>query len=130
VGWALANVWYDKYIGPPPQNSPLESLFILLALRRMEADLLSTRALVHASLTSESHVDPTIKAFKEYADKVLPFLANAQDTEKQKERDALFRFAKTKVSINKKSLYAKQAAELRRTDAHKQFKLRPRTPGL
>lgn len=130
MGWALSNVWYDKHEGPPPQNSPLESLFILIALRRMEAELLATRALVHASLTADSHIDPTVKAYQEYADKLLPFLATAQDLERQKEREALLRFSKTKVSINKKMLYQKQAEHLRRGDAHQRFTLKPRMPGL
>lgn len=130
MGWALANVWYDKHEGPPPQKSPLESLFMLIALRRMEVELLATRALVHASMTSESQVDPTVKAYKEYADKLLPFLATAQDLEQQRERDALLRFSKTKVAINKKALYKKQAEQLRRGDAHSRFKLKPRMPGL
>lgn len=130
MGWALGNVWYDKHDGPPPQKSPLESLFILIALRRMETNLLATRALVHASLTSESHFDPTVKAYKEYADKLLPFLSKAQDIEKQKEVDALLRFSKTKVQINKKALYKKQAEQLKRGEAHNRFKLKPRMPGL
>jgi hypothetical protein len=130
VGWALANVWYDKYDGPPPQNSPLESLFMILVLRRMETDLLATRALVHASMTAESNVDPTVKAFKEYTDRALPFLAGAQDLEKQAEIEALLRFSKVKVGINKKMLYQKQAAQLKRGEASSRFKLKPKMPGL
>lgn len=131
MGWALANVWYDKHEGPPPQHSPLESLFILLALRRMETDLLATRAIVHASMTSESQVDPIVNAYKEYADKALPFLSGAQDVDKQKEVDALLRFSKVKVAINKKALYKKQAQKLKPTgDPGGRFKLKPRMPGL
>lgn len=129
MGWALANVWYDKHEGPPPQDSPLESLFMIVALRRMEADLLSTRAIVHASMTPESNVDPTVKAFKDYADRALPFLAAAQDLEHQQEREALLRFSKTKVRISTKKVYAPKAAKLGKAGADK-FKLRPRMPGL
>lgn len=113
MGWALANVWYDKYPRVPDANSPLESLFMLVTLRRMEAEVLSTRAIVHASMTSDTQVDPTVKAYKEYADKVLPFLAGAQDLELQKEKDALLRFAKTKLQLRNKNLYKKQGAQLR-----------------
>ena len=75
MGWALANVWYDKYDGPPPTNSPLESVFMLLTLRRMEAEALSTRALLTAALIGpEAKADPAVKAYEEYADKVLPRL--------------------------------------------------------
>lgn len=130
MGWALANVWYDKYEGPPPQNSPLESLFMILAMRRMEADLLATRALVHASMSPDAKPDPTIKAFQEYADKVLPFLAASMDADKQKERDILLRFTKIKARIDKREIYKKQAAALRRGASPDKFKLRPRMPGL
>lgn len=132
MGWALANVWYDKYEGPPPPNTPLESVFMLVAMRRMEADLLATRALVHASLSPDAKPDPTIKAFQEYADKAIPFLATAQDLERKKERDALLAFTKLKARIDKKTIYKKQAEQLQRhsTGAPSKFKLRPRMPGL
>lgn len=103
---------------------------MILVLRRMETELLATRALVHASMTAESNVDPTIKAYKEYTDLALPFLAGAQDLEKQKEIEALLRFSKVKVGINKKMLYQKQADQLKRGEASSRFKLKPKMPGL
>ena len=132
MGWALGNVMYDKYPGLPPPNSPQESLFMLIALRRMEAELLSTRALVHAGITSESQVEPIVKAFQEYADKTLPFLANAQNLDQQAEKEALLRFTKIKARINKTELYKKKAALLRKgaSKPPDKFKLQPRMPGL
>lgn len=131
MGWALANVWYDKYIGPPLPNSPLESLFMLVSLRRMEAELLSTRAVVHAAMmTPESKTDPVVKAFQEYADKALPFLANAQDDERRDEREALLAFTKTKVQINKKTVYQQRNQRLAAAMSAKQHRIRPRMPGL
>lgn len=131
MGWALANVWYDKYDGPPPQKTPLESLFMLVALRRMEADLLATRALVHASVTQES-LKPTVKAYMDYADMQLPFLAAAGDMEKTKEREALLKFVKVRARIDKRTIYKKQQAQLasRGVGAGSKFKLKSRTPGL
>ncbi len=104
---------------------------MLVCLRRMEADLLATRALVHAGLTSES-LKPTVKAYTEYADKLLPFLAAAGDTEKTKEREALLKFVKVRAKIDKKHIYRKQAAQLaaRGVGAGSKFKLRSREPGL
>lgn len=133
MGWALGNVWYDKYNGPPPQNSPLESLFMIIAMRRMETDLLSTRALIHASMmTPESKPDPTVKAFQEYADLALPFLAGAQDADKQNERDTLLRFTKVRARINSREVFKKQAARLNKPKGSTpdKFKLRPKMPGL
>jgi hypothetical protein len=103
---------------------------MLVVLRRMEADLLSTRALVHAAMMGpDSKPDPTVKAFQEYADKALPFLAGAQDAEKQKERDALLKFTKIKAKIDKRQIYKKQATRLQGATPDK-FKLRPKMPGL
>lgn len=132
MGWALANVWYDKYEGPPATNSPLESLFMLVSIRRMEAELLSTRALVHASMmTPDSKPDPTIKAFQDYADKILPFLAASQDLERQKERETLLAFTKLRARIDKKEIYKQQAAQLNKHQrSPARHKIRPRMPGL
>jgi len=133
VGWALANVWYDKYPATPPPNSPLESVFMLVALRRMEAEALSTRALLTAALTGpEAKVDPAVKAYEEYADKVLPFLANAQDVEKEKEKAALLNFMKTKARLKMSEVYKKQAEQIRNRPQPgtppKKFNLRPKMP--
>lgn len=105
---------------------------MLVKLRRMEAELLSTRALVHASLTAESHMKPVIKAYEEYADKVLPFLAAAADQDKQREREALFKFVKYSAKIDKKYIYKRQHEALSRNAKlpGKQFRMRSRTPGL
>ena len=132
MGWALGNMWYDKYQGPPPVKTPLESLFMLVALRRMEANLLSTRALVHASLTPESHIKPAVKAYTEYADVMMPFLATAQDLDRQKAREALLKFVKVRAKIDAKYIYKKQAQKLaeRGIVAGGKFNLRSRTPGL
>lgn len=104
---------------------------MLVALRRMEADLLATRALVHSTITQES-LKPAVKAYTEYADKVLPFLAAAQDMDRVKEREALLKFVKQKLKIDKKYVYRKQAAQLaaRGVGMGSKFKLRSRAPGL
>lgn len=125
-------MWYDKYLGPPPQKTPLESLFMLVALRRMEASLLSTRALVHASITADTNIKPAVKAYTEYADTMMPFLASAQDLDKQKAREALLKFVKVRAKIDKSYVYKKQAQQLaqRGIIAGGKFNLRSRTPGL
>lgn len=83
-------------------------------------------------MTPESKADPTIKAFQEYADKALPFLAASQDLERQKERETLLAFTKLRARIDKKEIYKKQAQQLQRhsTGAPARHKLRPKMPGL
>lgn len=106
---------------------------MILKIQRMEAELLSTRALVHASMmTPDSKADPTIKAFQEFADRQLPFLATAQDLERKKERETLIAFTKIRARIDKKEVYKQQAQQLQRhsTGAPSKMKLRPKMPGL
>ena len=50
MGWARANMLYDLYGRPPPAGSLLESVFMVLAKRRQEQELLRTRVLVEAVL--------------------------------------------------------------------------------
>jgi hypothetical protein len=106
---------------------------MLVALRRMEAEALSTRAILMASLVGpEAKVDPAVKAYQEYADKVLPFLADAQDVEKEREKKALLDFMKVKAKLNMPKIYKKQAEEMRTRPkpgaAPKRFNLRPKMP--
>lgn len=123
-------MWYDKYHGPPAPNSPLESLFILVKLRRMEAELLSTRAQIHAALSKDGSMDPVIKAFQEYADKMFPFLANAQDTKLQDEKKALEKFSRTKARINLREVYKGKAQRLKSPAPPKHINIKPKMPGL
>lgn len=112
---------------------------MLVAMRRMEADLLATRALVHASIT-ENNVKPAVKAYTEYADKLLPFLAKAGEDENKREREALLKFVKRPARISKKYIYQKQIERMQQrgvgmgstpgAGATSKFKLRPRSPGL
>lgn len=109
---------------------------MLVVMRRMEAELLATRALVHASIT-EGTVKATVKAYTEYADKLLPFLAKAGEDENKREREALLAFVKKPAKIDKKYIYKKQIERIQQrgvggvgVGVAERFKIRSRTPGL
>jgi hypothetical protein len=106
-------VLYDRYEGTPPTDSPLESLFILVYVRRQEADLLATRALVRATLTKdEEDTDAAIEAFDKYCEKMFPFWKKAADTEADEEKKALLDLVKKPLRIKMAEIYKAQARTL------------------
>ena len=110
-------MWYDKYQGVPPANGPLESLFVLVYLRRQEAELLATRALVASSLAEEEKKE-AISAFDTYCEKMFPFWKRAEDLDVDVQRKELLRMVKHPLRINMSEIYKAQAKALRRK--HKQ----------
>lgn len=84
AGWALANVWYDKYPGVPPRGSPLETLFIYVHVARKEAELLATQTLVRCQFALLSKTPEGAKsayeAYQNYAGVMFPMLERAANT--------------------------------------------------
>jgi len=108
---------YDKYQGLPPRNSPLESVFLLVYIRRQEADLLATRALVRSILNlseSKELEEEAIKAFEDYCERMFPFWKRAEDLEVDEQRKALMELVKKPLKIKLPELYRAQAAMLRK----------------
>ena len=66
---------YDLAAEPPRSGTLLESLFILLAKRRQEAEYFKTKALVASNLTmTESGAKMLNEALEEYRSRLFPFL--------------------------------------------------------
>jgi hypothetical protein len=131
VGWARANVLYDKHVGPPPRNSPLESVFLLVFIRRQEADLLATRALVRSMINlseSQELEEEAIKAFEDYCGKMFPFWKRAEDLEVDDQRQALMKIINKPLRINMPELYKTQAAALKMKAKRKQASQKARIP--
>lgn len=132
TGWGLASVWYDKFQGMPPRGSLLETLFVLVKLSRVQAEMRGTKALVQGILGLSSagdKLDPAIQAFEEYYDQMLPFLERVSETEDDKDRKRLAEFVKHPVRINLNPIYQQQAQHARRMAALDRFKIRPKVPG-
>lgn len=128
AGWALANMWYDKYDGLPPRGSPLESLFLLVYLQRQEADLLATRALVQSTLPEGQAAKPAIEAFQKFVDRMFPFIESASKESADHER--LRDFVKQPVRIDLRPVYAAQAESAKRNAALRHSRLKPSIPGV
>lgn len=72
--------------GVPDPGSLLESVFLLMAKKRREADYFKTKLLVEAALAPHAKdSDGLMKAFESYRESMFPFLES--ETEKQKQRD-------------------------------------------
>lgn len=94
---------YDLASGPPEPGSLLESVFLLISLRRREAELFQTEAIITAVLAAGSDkFEPVEQALKAYKDAMFPFL----EAEKTKRADL-----------------AKKALE--QWTSHRAFRIRP-----
>lgn len=78
---------YDLASEPPRPGSLLESLFILMAKRRREAEYYKTKVLATASIAahSEGGGKELEKAFESYQSSMFPFLA---DETKKTDKDS------------------------------------------
>ena len=72
-----ANMLYDTASGPPRPGSLLESVFILLAQRRQEAEYFKTKTLVMGSLVDKIESGPKMlgESLDQYRQLLFPFLA-------------------------------------------------------
>jgi hypothetical protein len=94
---------YDLASGPPEPGSLLESVFLIISLRRRESELFQTESLITAILCAGSDkFDPVESALKNYKDAMFPFL----EAEKTKRADM-----------------AKEA--LKQWTSHKAFRVKP-----
>ena len=80
MGWARAQMLYDLADGPPLPGSPLESIYLLTAKRRQEAELRKTEALAMAA--AAPHLKDGGKllsdALAEYRNVLMPFLSSVE----------------------------------------------------
>ena len=73
---------YDLATEPPEPGTLLESVLLLVSLRRREAELLQTEAIVTAVAAAPGgQIDSIRNALKEYKNSVFPFL----EAERKKE---------------------------------------------
>lgn len=132
---------YDLANGPPEPGSLLESIFLLISLRRRESELFQTEAIITAVLaagsSAENRFEPVEGALKAYRDAVFPFLENEKVKRSEMAKKALEQWTSHKAfrvrplwtaqSGGSKKLYSQlrksaertqQAEELRRKKRH------------
>lgn len=128
VGWALSNMWYDKYNGLPPRGSPLESLFLFVFLQRQEAQLLATRAIVQSTIPEGAAAKPAIAAFQKYCDTMFPAIKSAAAETDMHAR--LREFIKHPAKIDLRPHYKNLAESARKTAVYRSMRLKPAIPGV
>ena len=86
---------YDLAEGPPRPGTLLESVFLLIAKRRQEAQLRQTHVLVAATLAphAENGSKFLSDALKEYRNSLMPFLEKMDDDRKVNEKKLLAHWA-------------------------------------
>jgi hypothetical protein len=81
---------YDLASAPPEPGSLLESVFMLIATRRREAELFKTEALVTAVLGAGGEsFEPIEKALQAYKASLFPFLEAEKDRRAKMAKEAL-----------------------------------------
>lgn len=129
----MSNMWYDKYPGLPPAGSPLESIFVLVFLRRKESELLATRAMVTATVRAGREGDPAVKAFKAFCEAMFPYLEQAANTELDNAKKALNEMVKKPLQIKMSHIYDMQAQSVassnRTARSMARFRVKPKLPG-
>jgi hypothetical protein len=129
AGWALANVWYDRYLGVPPRGSPLETLFLFVYLQRKETELLETRTIVRgqwALLTKDpAAAKASFEAYQAYSEAMFPFLEQAANTTVT-DQARLLEHVRYPIEINVASIRQAKQAQARTKSLRKfQAKERP-----
>ena len=80
---------YDLADGPPEPGTLLESLFILVTKRRMEAQYLGTRVLMEAVLAPHVKENTLSKTNKMYLDSMFPHLRKDRKDKDVSAKEAL-----------------------------------------
>jgi len=75
LGWSTATMLYDLSNGAPEPGSLLESVCLLIAKKRREADFFRTKLLVEATLAPHAKDSSGLsKSFEAYRESMFPFL--------------------------------------------------------
>lgn len=81
LGWAKANIVYEKMVGPPKPGTLAEVLCIMVWKARQSQTIAQSRALAQASLGG----DQAVEAFSEYRD-LVNHVEIKERTDKMRER--------------------------------------------
>lgn len=77
MGWARANILYEKLEGPPEPGTPLESVILMVWMARQEIEMQNTRAIVQSVLAASTEAPEAGKelqeSWRDYIDSIFPF---------------------------------------------------------
>jgi hypothetical protein len=97
---------YDLAGGPPAPGSLLESVFLLTAKRRQEAEYYKTSALIAGNLAAAGGDASVLKdALMSYRDSVFPFLSAAKVKEAEETKETLKKWTQDITAMKIKPLW-------------------------
>lgn len=92
MGWARANIMFEKAKRVPEPGSPMEIVFILLWKMRQDIEFQKSRATLQALLSQkEVESKPVIEAFDNLREAFFPFNKNQKKSDLKTMRDQLMR---------------------------------------
>ena len=90
VGWARANIWYEKLGAPPTPGTWQEALSILVWVGRQEQQVAATRAVAQASIKDTEK--EARKAFENYLGAMFPYREKVEQKAKENQQELLRRW--------------------------------------
>jgi len=82
LGWARANILFDRFKGMPENGSPMETLFLVLWRMRQQVDFQKSRVLVQALMNQQGAEPKHIEeAFEDLRESFFPFEQAKRDEE-------------------------------------------------
>ena len=104
---------YDLATEPPEPGTLLESVLLLVSLRRREAELLQTEALVTAiAATPSGQIESIRTALREYKNSVFPFLEAERKKENEEVQKTLEHWTKNMAFVVRPLWRAEQGKKL------------------
>lgn len=99
MGWARSQMLYDLADGPPLPGSLLESVYLLTAKRKQEAELRKTEVLAMAAAAPHMKEGGKLltEALEEYRKVLMPFLGKEKTKEEADQRTLLKHWTEKKV---------------------------------
>lgn len=92
MGWARANILYEKTSKLPEPGSPMEILFILVWKMRQSIEFQKSRALIQSLMAQKGAEEKAIQeVFTHLKQAYFPFDRSMKDVETQKWRERLMR---------------------------------------
>jgi hypothetical protein len=92
---------YDLASGPPKPGTLLESLFVLMAKRRQEAEYFKTKVLMIASLADKLEEGGKMldEAMEVYRNNLFPFLGDEKKKQDKEHKEVLKQWTKYALKI-------------------------------
>ncbi len=91
MGWARANILYDKTPTPPEPDSPLEMVFLMVWKMRQQIDFQKNRVTVQALLSQKgAETEHISKAFEDLKDAFFPYDKNEKTAELKRLKQIMY----------------------------------------